>query len=202
MKLVESAVTDSELIGLLRDRKTEEKGILFLYKSQRKALTWYVTQNNGSEDDAQDIFQEVVVCFIHMVQQDKFRGESSIKTFLYSLNRNIWLNELKRRGKAVEREKTFEQLKEQKEASIEKALEQREASRELLRIMEELGENCKKILLLYYYENCSMKDILSELNYENEQVIRNKKYKCLKKLEEMIQQDAGLFIQLKNLLHG
>ena len=60
----------------------------------------------------------------------------------------------------------------------------------------------KKILLLYYYENRSMKEILSELDYENEQIVRNKKYKCMKKLEQMIEEDGTLFQHLKNLLHG
>ena len=31
-----------------------------------------------------------------------------------------------------------------------------------------------------------MKEILQNLDYENEQVVRNKKYKCLKQLEQMM----------------
>ena len=47
-----------------------------------------------------------------------------------------------------------------------------------------------------------MKEILAALHYENEQVVRNKKYKCLKKLETMINENPALHQQLKNLLHG
>ena len=46
-----------------------------------------------------------------------------------------------------------------------------------------------------------MKEILSSTGYENEQVVRNKKYKCLKKMEELIKADANLYHQLKTLLH-
>jgi DNA-directed RNA polymerase specialized sigma subunit len=71
-----------------------------------------------------------------------------------------------------------------------------------MNIVDELGEMCKKILLMFYYENLSMKEILTNLEYENEQVVRNKKYKCLKQLEQMIEINPSLKKTLKNLLHG
>ena len=71
-----------------------------------------------------------------------------------------------------------------------------------MRLVGELGETCRKILLLFYYENRSMKEILDATEYENEQVVRNKKYKCLKQLEQMITENPILKQTLKNLLHG
>jgi hypothetical protein len=44
-----------------------------------------------------------------------------------------------------------------------------------------------------------MKEILSALPYENEQVVRNKKYKCLKRLEELVVGNSGLYEQLRNM---
>jgi hypothetical protein len=46
-----------------------------------------------------------------------------------------------------------------------------------------------------------MKETLEGLEYENEQVVRNKKYKCLKQLEQMITKNPALQQTLKNLLH-
>jgi DNA-directed RNA polymerase specialized sigma subunit len=80
-------------------------------------------------------------------------------------------------------------------------IENREMNALLMKTMEELGETCKKILVLFYFENMSMKDMVASTSYENEQVVRNKKYKCLKKLEEMIMGNPVLYRQLKNLLH-
>jgi RNA polymerase sigma factor (sigma-70 family) len=202
MQADKAFLSDQELIVQLKDRQRENAGILYLYDNYFEHLSWWIKQNNGTEDDAKDIFQEAVIAFVNMVQQDKFRGESSIKTVLFSLNRYIWLNELKKRGRTSAREKKYGQAGEQFEASAEISMEQREAGKELVRIMDRLGEKCKKILLLFYYENYSMKQILSELDYENEQVARNKKYKCLKQLEEMLKEKKDLYAQFKNLLHG
>jgi predicted DNA-binding protein YlxM (UPF0122 family) len=59
-------------------------------------------------------------------------------------------------------------------------MEKREARKQLVAVFEKLGTSCKKILTLFYYENLSIKEILEQTTYENEQVVRNKKHKCLK----------------------
>jgi DNA-directed RNA polymerase specialized sigma subunit len=66
--------------------------------------------------------------------------------------------------------------------------------------MDKLGEGCKKILLAFYYENLSMKEILNTMNYENDQVLRNKKHKCLKQLEQLLTADPALAKTLKAAL--
>ena len=47
-----------------------------------------------------------------------------------------------------------------------------------------------------------MKEILEQTDYESEQVVRNKKYKCLKQLEQMVNANPALRETLKNLIHG
>lgn len=194
--------TDAEIVDNLSKNRDVDPSLKFLYRSHYEFLGRYVVNNNGDWDDAQDIFQEVMVAFVNLVKAGKFRGESSVKTFLYSLNKNIWLNELKKRGRTQVREMKYEKASEKTERGINATLEAREANAGLMKVMDELGETCKKILLLYYYENQSMKEILTSLNYENEQVVRNKKYKCLKRLEELLKENKSLYHQLKNLLHG
>jgi len=195
--------TDDELIDSLKDNRRSGDGIRALYRQYMAGLTHYVVKNNGSEEDAQDIFQEVIVSFVHLVKEGRFRGESSIKTFLYAINRNLWLNELKRRGRAGFREKLFEEGRSMGGSEqISSVIENREATKQLMGVVESLGADCKKILLLFYFENRSMREILEETNYESEQVVRNKKYKCLKKMEEKIRIQKTLFNQLKTFFHG
>jgi RNA polymerase sigma factor (sigma-70 family) len=144
----------------------------------------------------------VIVNFIDLVQKDKFRGESTVKTFLFSLNRYTWLNELKRRGRAVAREENYERRQDRVEMDSSHLIADREGKAAVVKLVGELGETCRKILLLFYYENMSMREILDATEYENEQVVRNKKYKCLKQLEQMILEKPSLKETLKNLLHG
>ena len=195
-------ISDQALLELLSNTGTSEEGISYLYKTQFERLGWFIMNNNGSRDDAEDIFQEVMISFVYMVQQKKFRGASSIGTFLYSMNKNLWFNELKRRERAGKRNMKFEALKNTTDEGQDRSIERNEASGQLLRLMEIIGENCRKILVLFYYENLPMKEIVEKMEYENEQVARNKKYKCLKKLQEMIHSEKHILQQLKNLLNG
>ena len=195
-------LADTELVSNLRSGQKMEDAVKALYKNYFESLSWYILQNSGTRQDAEDIFQEVIVTFIDLVQKDKYRGEASIKTFLFSLNRHIWLNELKKRGRAALREEKFEKGRETIDEDAGKMMAGRESSIQLRDLLDRLGENCKKILLLFYYENLSIKDILENLHYENEQVVRNKKYKCMKQLEQMIEKDPPLRQTLKNILHG
>lgn len=201
MELIRN-LPDTELVANLRAGKRMDESVKAIYRNHFESLCWYVMNNSGSRQDAEDVFQEVVVNFIDLVQKDKFRGESTVKTFLFSLNRHTWLNELKRRGRALAREEKYERGQERTELDTSHFIADREGKAEVTRLVGELGETCRKILLLFYYENLSMREILETLHYENEQVVRNKKYKCLKQLEQMITEKPYLKQSLKNLLHG
>ncbi|MGQ0740599.1 MAG: RNA polymerase sigma factor [Bacteroidota bacterium] len=193
---------DAEMVANLRSGQRMDETIKAIYRSHFEGLSRYITQNSGNRQDAEDIFQEVLVNFIELVQKDKFRGESSIKTFLFSMNRHTWLNELKRRGRAMAREEKYEKGQERMEADSSHLIADREEKATIAALVAALGETCRKILLLFYYENLSMKEILEATDYENEQVVRNKKYKCLKQLEQMLNGKPHLKQTLKNLLHG
>jgi RNA polymerase sigma factor (sigma-70 family) len=193
---------DEEIVANLRSGQRMDEMIKSLYRSHFEGLCGYITHNSGSRQDAEDVFQEVVVNFIDLVQKGKFRGESSIKTFLFSMNRHTWLNELKRRGRALAREEKYEKGQDKLEPDTSQLIAGREEKAVIAALVASLGETCRKILLLFYYENLSMKEILETTDYENEQVVRNKKYKCLKQLEQKLNEKPHLKQTLKNLMNG
>ena len=193
---------DSEILSHIRSGHRVDEVIKALYRDAFSSLSWYVMNNTGSRQDAEDVFQEVLLAFIEAVQKDKFRGDSTIRTFLFSLNRFMWLNELKKRGRSALREEKFEKDQDKMQVDTGHLIDKREGKAEVIKLVGELGESCRKILLLFYYENLSMREILGATEYENEQVLRNKKYKCLKRLEQMVNANPALKETLKNLLHG
>ncbi len=193
---------DAELLTAIRQGSGMDTAIKSIYREHFESLAWIVINNSGNQQDAEDVFQEVLVSFIGLVQQDKFRGESSVKTFLFSMTKHTWLNELKKRGRTEVRELKFEKGRDQQEMDVRHLIAEREGKKQLMNVVEQLGDTCKKILVMFYYENLSMKEILANLEYENEQVVRNKKYKCLKQLEQMITNNPSLSKNLKNILNG
>lgn len=192
--------SDDELLEHLRSGKAIDIPVKHLYEKYFYMLSSYIEQNQGTAEDAEDIFQEAMLTFIDLVRQNKFRGESTVKTFLFAVNRNIWLNELKKRGRQLKRIEKFTTGMPDSEAAIDKMIGSREARRQIFDVIDSLGEVCKKILIAFYYEDLSITEILTRLDYQNEQVVRNKKAKCMKSLEEKFNTDPALAQKFKNAL--
>jgi RNA polymerase sigma factor (sigma-70 family) len=184
-----STYSDAGLLAAIRSEDQLNNAIYFIYQQYSQTIQSFILANSGMPADAEDIFQETVVIFIDLVKKDKFRGEASVKTFLTAIARNLWLNELKKRERSEIREKVFENNRDLTELDVSQHIVNQEVKKQFLEVLDKLGENCKKLLTLCYYENMSMKDIVHHLPYENEQVVRNKKYKCLQSLTEMIKQN-------------
>lgn len=72
-----------------------------------------------------------------------------------------------------------------------------EKKAQVLEVLNLLGESCKKILIESIYHNASMKEIAESGNFSSEQIVRNKKYKCIKKLKELIAERPSLMKILK-----
>jgi len=192
--------TDAELVAAVREEQDLNKAILYLYQQYAASTSSFIIHYGGSEQDADDVFQETVVSFIDMVKKGKYRMEASIKTFLVSVARNIWFNELKKRERSDHREKVYELARDQKEDDVGFQISDLERRRQLKDLIHQLGDSCKKILLLYYYEDLSMKEIVEHLPYENEQVVRNKKYKCLQSLTGLIKSNPEIARQISEIV--
>ena len=192
--------SDSDLIEAIREKDLLEHAILQLYQDHSEITRSFIMGKGGTEQDADDIFQETIVSFIDSVQKGKFRQESGIRTFLISISKNIWYNEIRKRQRADNREKIFEMDRDQEEGPVTEIINDREMKQQLNKMLQELGESCRKILELFYYENLSMKEIVSQMHYENEQVVRNKKYKCLQQLTEKMKQNPLAAKQINELI--
>jgi len=173
-----------------------ENAVRKLYEHYFEAIVVQVCANGGSRDDGADIFQEAVLVLIDKVKQGQFRGESSIKTFLSAIARNLWLFELRTRDRRKNREILY-MTGEEKATQLELRIYSKQTNANLSAILDKMGDTCKKILTGFYYEDKSMRELLEQFHYENEQVLRNKKSKCMKKLKELLQSDTKLLKSLK-----
>lgn len=182
---------DEDILTGIRSNQLNE-AIYAIYRQYQAAVIASVVQNGGNHEDAEDIFQETIVVFIRIVQENKFRGEAGVKTFLVAIARNLWFNEWKKKQSQDRRGKIFEDGRDAFTDDILENVYQRETKQQFMDIMEALGEPCKTILHLYYYENESFRDMVKKLHYENEQVVRNKKYKCMKALTDMVRNNPIL----------
>lgn len=162
-----------------------ERALKKLYDTLRPKVIHYVKQNNGSIPEAKDVLQDAIVAVYSSIINKKFRSESALSTYTFAVVKNQWLNRLKR--KRVEIKYIETQDDSIFESDMLPAYLDAERKNIIEQIFMKMGEGCKEILVKIYYLNYSMKEIVTESNYENEQVARNKKYKCMKRLKKVIQ---------------
>lgn len=192
--------SDEEIISAISSSSSIDAAVRHIYERHYHAVSEYVRQNGGSWQDGEDIFQEAIVTFIELVRQGKFRGDSSVGTFLYAVNRNIWLNEIRKRGRQESYHKKFGLAQDETVEGVDLLISKREARLQVMKMIDQLGEACKTILIAFYYEKLAIADILKKLNYQNEQVVRNKKAKCMKMLEEKLHADPASAENFKKAL--
>ncbi|RYY15488.1 MAG: sigma-70 family RNA polymerase sigma factor [Chitinophagaceae bacterium] len=178
--------SDEELVTAIRSGKNVNEAILYLYQQYSGSTSSFIASKGGSMQDGEDMFQETVVAFINIVKAGNFRKEATIKTFLNSIAKNIWFNEIRKRQSTGNRERIFEDNREIIEDDISHHIADLEKKQHFRSLLNKMGEDCRKLLLLFYYEELSMKELVEHLPYENEQVVRNKKYKCLKQLTTIV----------------
>ncbi|WP_353779279.1 sigma-70 family RNA polymerase sigma factor [Winogradskyella sp. 3972H.M.0a.05] len=185
-------------MNLILDGKvSRNKALRHIYSGNKNKVYAYILSNSGNEDDAKDVYQESIIAFYENVRDQKFKGQSAIGTYIYSIARFKWLNKLK--SKAVS-EKHHEQLETGEEFSKTPlaSLIEEEYRAQIMEVLGALGESCKQLLIDTIYYDKSMKDIVEERDFTNEQVARNKKYKCMKKLKNLIIERPQLIKILKH----
>lgn len=192
--------SEQEIISAIKSKEAVNSALRYLYDSYYRYLERYVLQNSGNEDDAADMIQEAFLIFIRLIEENKFRQESSIKSYLYSIIKNLWITELRKRKSMALRNEIYEIDKKEDTPDISNAIMKNESHKIIMDVFEEIGQKCRNILYRFYYEELSMKEIMVLEDFSNEQVLRNKKHKCLKGLIEKIQSDPIKYANIKNAL--
>lgn len=143
-------------------------------------VRYFIINNSGNEDDARDVFQEVVLTLFEQLNAGKFEQRSSLKTWIYAVCRNKWMKQLAKRKKNVRLLdfENFEALE-----IPEEGMGGDDRSRDVRKSLEQLGLHCRQLLLLFYYFRKSMDEIATDLGYTNADNAKSQKYKCLQKLK-------------------
>jgi len=184
-----SIPTDSEIVfGILNN---SENAIKRLYVAYFPMVMQLILNNNGTPDDAKDIYQEAIIVLYNKVKKGDFELNSKLKTFIYSVCRRLWLKRLSQMNRYGGDIHDFndhlpveDEVEEQGERDIQFT--------KMQSALQMLGEPCKTIIEDFYIHNRSMQEICESFGYTNAENAKNQKYKCLMRLKKLF------FSQYKN----
>ncbi len=170
---------------LERIRRGDEGALVDLYHSGRRMIGAFVERNSGSRDDADDIIQESLVILWERVRAGTVAPQAKITTFLYGIAQNLWLRRLARKKRERPSDIDLNMATSGDPSPLEELIES-ESVTMLRDALDRLGEPCRSVLLLYYYEECTMQEVADRLGFANADTAKSKKYQCKKALEQLV----------------
>ena len=171
-------MTDLNLLKQANPKAIEE-----VYKTHRKAFIYFGNKYGLSEDELLDIYQDAIIAFIENIRKGHLENiQVEVKTYLFSIGKYLIFNKLKNKNadySLVEHlpdEIVWEELDDEKEQLL----------LEISAGLKQLGEQCYKILTMFYYEEKKLDEIQKILNYEQKDVLKSQKSRCLNHLKKIL----------------
>ncbi len=190
--------TDTEIVEAIKSGGRGRQDVIrFLYKQQdlKGKIIQFVQRNSGNFQDGQDMFHEGIIVMDRNIRQDKFKMESSVNGYIFSICRFLWMNQIRKQGKMTLTEDNS-RLDDVEETTPETQLFDEEQKTVLRKLLSNLGERCQKILELWKL-SYSMDEIAKELNFSSPAMARKNKYRCQKSLMDIVGKNPELVAGLR-----
>ncbi|HQZ73787.1 MAG TPA: sigma-70 family RNA polymerase sigma factor [Chitinophagaceae bacterium] len=162
----------------------DKKAVETIYRENYNMVQYLIINNNGSADDAKDIFQEAMIVLYEKVRSGTFELNCQIKTYVYSVSKRLWLKKLQQSSRyspPIEDQETSVPVDDEIAEH-----EKRDAEFEMMdKAISSLGEPCKSLLEAYYLQKQNMQVIAANFGYTNADNAKNQKYKCLMRLKKI-----------------
>lgn len=151
-----------------------------IYKEYSKSVYVYLLSLTKNENIAEDLLQETFYSAVKNI--NKFRKESSMKTWLYSIARNKWIDYCKKNRKLKE----IDELNE-KDIISNRILEEEIINKnnliDILKKLHNMNEKSKEIFYLRIFTNFSFKEI-ADIVGKTEENTRTIFFRVKNKLKE------------------
>lgn len=174
---------DARILDMIR--KGDEEALVMLYQSNQKVIRGFVTSNSGLPDDAEDMLQEALVVLWERVRSGRFEQTAKLDTFVFATVKNLWLRRLSRKRREVRGAVNPDDVALNDPSPLDLLVENEQAAA-ISTALERLGEPCKTLLVLFYWDERSMAEIAATLGFANADTVKSKKYQCKEALRQML----------------
>jgi len=173
------------IIELLKqgDKKTLEK----IYLDHREGFINFAKKYNVKVNDAIDIYQDAIL----ILRENAINGridhlKSNISTYLYAIGKYRIYHNFRVQSRTIMKN-DFDLVEESLDFDVNLYGTTLTKEQTLLKkYYSQLGDRCKSILNLFYYQGYNLDEIRDILNYSNKKVLKSQKSRCIKQLKDLI----------------
>jgi len=178
---------DEELLS--RIRIDADAGLREVYRRYRNPFhAWATSAFLLDESTISDLFQEVVIAFYKNVISKKLHTlDASLKTYLFAIGKYQILNRYRQKQKEnTQYLENFDQLKiSEWDLNVTYLEEQSSKEEKIVAALGQLGEKCRQLLKLFYFDSLSHQEVAARLGYKSVEVSRSMKRKCMNQLRQL-----------------
>ena len=183
---MQQLLSDHELLDALQSGDYAALDQLYL-QHREDFITYALQRLAATEADAVDAFQETVIAFFKNVRRGTYvkRDDTQIRTYLFAIGkRHVYrLNQRRRREQPTDHEAgEGRDPADDFDLSLLERLENDERREFLALALGKLGNDCRRILQLFYYQRYPIESIQDTLGYSSPGAVRIKKMRCLQTL--------------------
>ena len=146
----------------------------------RPIVSFRVKKSLGSyTPDWEDVVNEIMLNAIEKLESGKFRGDSSVGTFIYTITSRRIIDHIRKKSKSLKHAPEPNPFPQPHEH-----VENKERAEMVARHLEKLKPKYKEILYLYYYKELSRNEVAQKLGISPRRVSERVNYaqKLLKKM--------------------
>ena len=122
-----------------------------IYKMYSRKVFLFLLSKTNNEDIAEELTQETFFQAVQCI--DKFKGNSSILTWLCGIARNVWLKDLRKRQKTVSIEDNIPEITNKEHMDVQ--WEQKE----ILQLIHGMDEPVREVMYLRLISNLTFAEI-------------------------------------------
>ena len=181
---------DERIIDAIKQDRDNE-ALSILYSRTLKKVIHFVKKNSGTQNEAEDVFQDAVVVFFDAVKENKLKPDTSVDGYIFTVARNVWFRKLNRDKKIITTDFDYESMN-QPEVSFFDGLIEEEKATAFASVFNTLQERCK----LADDQETFIKE---KMGYKNADVAKANHYRCKKSLLDLASKNSEVVLLLKNI---
>lgn len=172
--------------GYRRFLAGDNDGLVCVIDEYRPGLILFVNGITGNINDAEEIAEDTFVRLA--VKKPAFRGQSSFKTWLYRIAKNIAADRMRRKKKEIV---VFsDDIAEEK--SVEDLYFEEEKKRALHRAIRSLNPEYRQVIFLVYFEGFNNEGAAKVMK-KNKRQIENLLYRAKQSLKTKLKEEGSIY---------
>lgn len=179
---------------MLRIREGDRSFLNELFREYWPSFLAFLTKSFGmSEDEVREIYVRTFTTFFYNIKDGKLSPplQSRLKTYLFGIGKNY---ALKQYGSVYRERMTHTDEMETVIQAFQKPdvvdyYEYDWQRRLVQKLLDRIGEPCKELLILSFVREFADDAIMSELHIPSPVAVRQRRFRCLEKLREMVKKD-------------